>query len=93
MIYFHIYSSILNVCKVKGDKIVTCLQFNIKLKLHYLCSTSLGADPHKNVENTPGTRGWSRLRDRTLAVQKISFFFRKKIKITFFLDIPSRYSF
>ena len=35
--------------------------------------------------NTPGTRGWSRLRDRTLTLQKkrtkISFF-RTKIKIT-----------
>ena len=34
------------------------------------------------VENTPGTRGWSTLRDRTLAVlkkrAKISFFFVKK---------------
>ena len=40
--------------------------------------------------NTPGTRGWSRLRDRTLAVPKnrakISFF-RKKIKITIFFHI------
>ena len=50
--------------------------------------------------NTLGTRGWSRLCNRTLAVQKkcakISFFFRKKIKITlnflFFLDIPSSYA-
>ena len=38
------------------------------------------------VENTPGTRGWSTLRDRTLAVPKkrakFSFFWYKNIKIT-----------
>ena len=43
-------------------------------------------DDKKNMHNTPGTRGWSRLRDRTLAVQKkhakICFFSHKKIKIT-----------
>ena len=44
---------------------------------------------------TPGTRGWSRLRDRTLAVQqkraKIRFFSRKKKKyLTFYFF---RYSF
>ena len=36
--------------------------------------------------NTPGTRGWSRLHDQTLTVQKNhekkQFFSRKKIKIT-----------
>ena len=32
----------------------------------------------KKKKNTPGTRGWSRLRDRTLAVQK------KRAKICFF---------
>ena len=38
------------------------------------------------VENTPGTRGWSTLRERTLAVPKkrakFSFFWYKNIKIT-----------
>ena len=32
----------------------------------------------ENSNNTPGTRGWSRLRDRTLAVPKI------RAKIRFF---------
>ena len=45
-------------------------------------------------ENTPGTRGWSRLHDRTLAVPKkrakICLFFREK-KIPFFFFF--RYSF
>ena len=46
--------------------------------------------------NTPGTRGGSKLRDRTLAVPKkrakISFF-RKKIKIIInFFDIPFSYA-
>ena len=50
------------------------------------------------LKNTPGTRGWSRLRDRMLAMVKNRakiFFFCKKIKITlffFFLDIPSSYA-
>ena len=35
------------------------------------------------IGNTPGARGWSRLRDRTLAVKS-----RKKRK-NLFLDIPS----
>ena len=36
--------------------------------------------------NTPGTRGWSRLRNRTLAIKsrKSAFFFVHKIKITYF---------
>ena len=45
--------------------------------------------------NTPGTRGWSRLRDRTLAVAKMTFFLGgKKLpkKDIFFLDIPSSYA-
>ena len=53
----------------------------------------------KGKRNTPGTRGWSRLRNRMLAVQKkrtkISFFFVKKkitLKKYIFLDIPSSYA-
>ena len=50
----------------------------------------------KKKENTPGTKGWSRLRDRTLAVQKkhakITFFSSKNKNYLFFLDIPSSYA-
>ena len=46
--------------------------------------------------NTPGTRGWSRLRDRTLAVAKMTFFsgVKKKLpkKNIFFLHISSSYA-
>ena len=56
---------------------------------------------HFKFENTPATRGWSRLRNRTLAVPKKTrenqFFFRKKIKnyLKFFFsssDIPFSYA-
>ena len=50
----------------------------------------------QNSTNTPGTRGWSKLRERTLAIQKKRakiIFFCKKIKITyFFLLISSSYA-
>ena len=48
-------------------------------------------------KNTPGTKykGWSRLRDQTMAAWK-STFFRNKIKLNLkkyiFLDIPSSYA-
>ena len=47
-------------------------------------TTTSGARKHawtniSQMPNTPGTRGWSRLRDRTLAVQK------KRVKIHQFL--------
>ena len=51
---------------------------------------------HDNFDNTPGTRGWSRLRDRTLSVHKKTrenkFFFRKQKLPKLFLDIPSSYA-
>ena len=53
----------------------------------------------KHVFNTPGTRGWSRLRDRTLVVAKnrakMTFFLgEKKLpkKNIFFLHISSSYA-
>ena len=51
-----------------------------------------------NIYNTPGTRGWSRLRDRTLAVAKnrakITFFSgeKKLPKQNIFLHISSSYA-
>ena len=45
--------------------------------------------------NTPGTRGWSRLRDRTLAVAKMTFISGRRknyLKKIFFLHISSSYA-
>ena len=42
-------------------------------------SATMGGARKHACTNTPGTRGWSRLRNRTLAVQK------KRAKISFFL--------
>ena len=41
------------------------------------------------IKNTPGTRGWSRLRDRTLAVAKKTFFAGEKKN---YLKISSSYA-
>ena len=52
--------------------------------------TSLSPSLAKIRVNTPGSRGWSRLRDQTLAVKsRKSYFFRKKKKLpNFFLVMP-----
>ena len=56
-----------------------------KLRMAHASTHGARKPPGPKKKNTPGTRGWSRLRDRTLAIQK------KRAKINFFFLVKKNY--
>ena len=64
-------------------------EYGIKVTELGSWSGQLGLEPlfrsKDNISNTPGTWGWSRLRDRTMAVAK------NRAKMTFFSGVKKNY--